>query len=142
MLPVSHKYAKVWKIMRPKKEDAKYYLVKLGTSEKNCDGEYENSQWMCRAIGHAYNQVKSGEIEENETYAFCGKQTNIPYQDDEGEWHDNNLRTLVTDFGEAGTEMSIFDKKNSESKPKGKGSTSKKKSAPPPAETETEEDPW
>lgn len=49
-------YATVWKINHP--ENGKYIDVQITTSEKNKNGEYENSSWMARVIGHALNSLK------------------------------------------------------------------------------------
>lgn len=49
-------YATVWKINHP--ESGKYIDVQITTSEKNKNGEYENSSWIARVIGHALNSLK------------------------------------------------------------------------------------
>lgn len=48
-------YAKVWKIQ--KKTD-KYIDLQISTSEKDKDGNYVNSSWFPRCIGHAFNSLK------------------------------------------------------------------------------------
>ena len=46
-------YAKVWEI----KPAEKYIDLRISTSEKNEDGDYINSSWFCRALGHAKNSL-------------------------------------------------------------------------------------
>ncbi len=53
MLFVSNKYAKIWKIF---KAEEKYVDLAVSTSEKGQDGEFRNSNWRARAIGHAFQQ--------------------------------------------------------------------------------------
>lgn len=48
-------YAKVWKVQ--KKTD-KYIDLQISTSEKDKDGNYINSSWFPRCIGHAFNALK------------------------------------------------------------------------------------
>ena len=48
-------YAKVWKI----KSAEKYIDLQVTTSEKDADGNYKNSGWFPRAIGHAANSLKN-----------------------------------------------------------------------------------
>lgn len=53
-------YATVWNV---KKED-KYIDLQITTSEKTNEGEFVNSSWFPRVIGHAYNSladVKKGD---------------------------------------------------------------------------------
>lgn len=47
-------YAKVWKVDRKEK----YTDLTISTSEKDKDGNYINSNWYPRAIGHAHNSLK------------------------------------------------------------------------------------
>lgn len=47
-------YAKVWKVTKAEK----YLDLQITTSEKNQDGEYINSGWFPRVIGHAFNSLK------------------------------------------------------------------------------------
>ena len=48
-------YGKVWKIMRT---EQKYMDVRMTTSSKNSDGEWVDSTWFPRIMGHAFNSLK------------------------------------------------------------------------------------
>ncbi len=47
-------YGKVWKVTKADK----YLDLQMSTSEKTQDGEYVNSSWFPRCIGHAFNSLK------------------------------------------------------------------------------------
>ena len=47
-------YGKVWKITK----NEKYLDVQMTTSEKDTEGNYVNSRWFPRIIGHAFNSLK------------------------------------------------------------------------------------
>lgn len=49
-------YAKVWQV-KPA-ENGKYIDLQITTSEKGPDGNYINSGWFPRVIGHAVNSLK------------------------------------------------------------------------------------
>lgn len=49
-------YAKVWKATPA--ENGKYIDLRISTSEKGQDGNFVNSTWFPRAIGHAANSLK------------------------------------------------------------------------------------
>jgi len=49
-------YAKVWKVMPS--ESGKYIDLQVTTSEKDPDGNWINSSWFPRIIGHAVNSLK------------------------------------------------------------------------------------
>ena len=73
-------YAKVWKV---EKFD-KYIDLQATTSEKDKDGNYINSGWYPRLIGHAYNSLKDI-IKEGDTIIFTkSKLSNERYVDNEG----------------------------------------------------------
>ena len=50
-------YATAWK--STPSENGKYIDIQISTSEKNPEGEYVNSSWFARAIGHAANSLKA-----------------------------------------------------------------------------------
>lgn len=52
----SNIYGKVWK--SELSENGKYIDLQMSTSEKDADGNYRNSNWFPRAIGHAVNSLK------------------------------------------------------------------------------------
>lgn len=54
-------YAKVWKV----EEHEKYIDLQITTSEKDTEGNYVNSSWFPRAIGHAFNTLK-GKLKEGD----------------------------------------------------------------------------
>lgn len=73
-------YAKVWKV---EKFD-KYIDLQVTTSEKDKDGNYINSGWYPRLIGHAFNSLKDT-IKEGETIIFTKcKLSNERYVDNDG----------------------------------------------------------
>lgn len=47
-------YAKVWAVT----PSEKYIDLRISTSEKDQNGEYINSSWFPRLIGHAFNSLK------------------------------------------------------------------------------------
>ena len=150
MFNVSGKYVKIWKIFKAKKDDAKYVNLSVSTSEKNQDGEYENSSWYATAVGHAFQQWKAGDIKEGESYAIRGKLTNVRRQDDDEEWVDN-YRLTIFDFAPAGEEASKDSsiggksksaaKKTSAKKPAAKAASAKT-DAVPSNDAEEEDAPW
>lgn len=73
-------YAKVWKV----EKFEKYIDLQVTTSEKDKDGNYMNSGWFPRLIGHAFNALKDT-IQEGDTLIInkC-KITNERYKDNEG----------------------------------------------------------
>lgn len=48
-------YGKVWKIMRT---EQKYMDVRMTTSAKDSNGEWVDSTWFPRLMGHAFNSLK------------------------------------------------------------------------------------
>ena len=115
MFLVTSRYAKVWKIFEAKE---KYCDLVISTSDKRQDGTREYSRWPSRVIGHAFEQVKAGNIHEGETYAIIkGKLSNVRYTDEEGNYKDN-YRLLVSEFAPAGsTESAPTSKKSPAKKP-------------------------
>lgn len=88
------RYAKLWKVF-DYADDAKYADASIGTSEKNPDGEWVNSRWPARFIGHAFNKLKKGDFDEGDKLRIVqGKLSNESYQDAEGNWK-TALRMLV-----------------------------------------------
>lgn len=73
-------YAKVWKVEKAEK----YLDLQVTTSEKDKEGNYINSGWFPRLIGHAFNALKDT-IKEGDTLIITKcKITNERYKDDEG----------------------------------------------------------
>ena len=73
-------YAKVWKV----NEKEKYIDLQATTSEKNQDGNYINSGWFPRLIGHAFNSLK-GKIKEGDRIVITkSKLTNERYTAEDG----------------------------------------------------------
>ena len=48
-------YGKVWKIMRT---EQKYMDVRMTTSSKDSNGDWIDSTWFPRLMGHAFNSLK------------------------------------------------------------------------------------
>lgn len=73
-------FAKVWKV----EKSEKYIDLQVTTSEKDKEGNYVNSGWFPRLIGHAFNVLKDT-IKEGDTLIITKcKITNERYKDDEG----------------------------------------------------------
>ena len=80
-------YMKVWKIFEKKE---KYMDLSCSTSEKDLDGNYVNSNWTPRLIGHAFNTLKDKLKAGDRILVTKCKFTNERYQDKEsGEWKQN-----------------------------------------------------
>lgn len=75
-------FAKVWSVTPA--ENGKYIDLQVTTSEKDADGNYKNSGWFPRAIGHAANSLK-GVKKEDRIVITKSKFTNERYKDQNGE---------------------------------------------------------
>lgn len=74
-------FGKVWKV-KPA-DNGKYIDLQMTTSEKDADGNYKNSGWFPRAIGHAANSLK--DIKDNDRIVITkAKFTNERYEDANG----------------------------------------------------------
>ena len=73
-------YAKVWKITKSEK----YLDLQVTTSEKNTEGNYVNSGWFPRAIGHAFNSLKDTLKEGDRIVITKSKLTNERYTAQDG----------------------------------------------------------
>lgn len=77
----SRNFAKVWKI----KKTEKYMDLQITTSEKDQRGNYVNSSWFPRVIGHAFNSLK--DIKENDRIIITKyKLTNERKKTEDGEY--------------------------------------------------------
>lgn len=124
-------YATVWDATLS--ESKKYLDLRLSTSEKDADGNWKNSNWFARAIGHAVNSLKDVKREDRITITKS-KFTNETYEDGDG-----NKRSY---FKFVIIEASINSK---DDKPAGQASkkTNKPKEEPTQNNTaESESDPW
>lgn len=66
------RYVKVWKA----ENKGKFISLQCSTSEKNQQGEYENSSWNVILVGNAYDQGKH--LEKGDTFTINkGKITNV-----------------------------------------------------------------
>ena len=72
-------YAKVWKITR---REEKYLDLRISTSEKDLEGNYINSTWFPRLIGHAFNSLKDKVKEGDRIVITKAKLTNESYEKD------------------------------------------------------------
>lgn len=74
-------FGKVWKV-KPA-DNGKYIDLQMTTSEKDADGNYKNSGWFPRAIGHAANSLKG--VKDNDRIVVTkAKFTNERYEDANG----------------------------------------------------------
>lgn len=73
-------YAKVWKITKSEK----YLDLQISTSEKNRDGEWVNSRWFPRCVGHAFNKLKDT-LQEGDTIIISkAKMSNASHEAKDG----------------------------------------------------------
>lgn len=73
-------YAKVWKITPAEK----YLDLQISTSEKDQEGNYINSSWFPRCIGHAFNTLKTKLNEGDRIIITKCKLSNERYTDKDG----------------------------------------------------------
>ncbi len=74
-------FGKIWKVTPA--QNGKYIDFQMTTSEKDQDGNYKNSGWFPRAIGHAVNSLK-GVKEGDRIVITKAKLTNERYEDEDG----------------------------------------------------------
>ena len=74
-------YGKVWEATLS--ENGKYIDLQMTTSEKDDEGNYKNSSWFPRAIGHAANSLKNVKKGDRITITKS-KFTNEKYEDENG----------------------------------------------------------
>ena len=72
-------FAKVWKVTPAEK----YLDLQISTSEKDQNGNYINSNWFPRAIGHAFNALKNIKEGDRITITKC-KLSNEKYTAKDG----------------------------------------------------------
>ena len=76
-------YGKVWKIVG---RSDKYMDIQMSTSEKDRDGNYINSSWFPRIIGHAFNELKDT-LKEGDRIAITKcKLSNERFRDKDGNY--------------------------------------------------------
>lgn len=73
-------FGKVWKITKAEK----YLDLQMTTSEKDQDGNYVNSGWFPRCIGHAFNTLKDTLKEGDRIAITKSKFTNERYTAKDG----------------------------------------------------------
>lgn len=73
-------YGKVWKITKSEK----YLDLQMTTSEKDQEGNYINSGWFPRCIGHAFNSLKDTLKEGDRICITKSKLTNERYTAQDG----------------------------------------------------------
>ncbi len=73
-------YAKVWSVTK----SDKYIDLRVSTSEKDRDGEYVDSTWFPRLIGHAFNSLKDTIKEGDRIIIEKSKFTNESYEAKDG----------------------------------------------------------
>lgn len=73
-------YAKVWKVNKFEK----YIDLEATTSEKDQEGNYINSGWFPRLIGHAFNSLKDSIKEGDRIIITKAKLTNERYTAKDG----------------------------------------------------------
>ena len=132
-------YGKVWKITK----EEKYLDLQMSTSEKDQQsGEYKNSSWFPRCIGHAFNSLKDTLKEGDRISITKSKFTNERYTAKDG--------TTKSSFKFLILEASVWSPDGSTSSESTKGNTAahapeSNATAAEPAQTNTEKDddcPW
>ena len=125
-------FAKVWKST----VEEKYIDLQISTSEKDGDGNYKNSSWFPRVIGHAYNTLK--DVKEGDRITITkSKFTNERYEDKDGNKR-SFFRFIIL---EATINNDDASQEEENEPPKKKTYTAKKSSAP--AQKEQDDDcPW
>lgn len=129
-------FAKVWK--STVSDNGKYIDLQISTSEKDDEGNYKNSNWFPRAIGHAANTLKNAKREDRITITRC-KFSNESYEDKDGN-KKSSFRFLILeaeiDNGDGSKQSSNDEQK--ETKKASKGS----KKEEPKKEAEENDCPW
>lgn len=121
-------YGKVWKVTPA--ESGKYIDLQMTTSEKDADGNYKNSGWFPRAIGHALNSLK--EVKEGDRICITkSKFTNERYEDANGN-KKSAFRFIIL-------EASILSDNNSTAAPEQKEQTKEPKQK---AQEQADDCPW
>lgn len=118
-------YAKVWTV--DKKE--KYLDLRISTSEKDKDGNYVNSSWFPRVIGHAFQSLKNDLKEGDRIKITQCKFTNEPYKTEDGKTK-SSFRMLILDAEIVSSESSSSAAKSNQ------------KADETPADNHTDECPW
>lgn len=126
-------FAKVWKST----VEEKYIDLQISTSEKDGDGNYKNSSWFPRVIGHAYNTLK--DVKEGDRITITkSKFTNERYEDKDGNKR-SFFRFIIL---EATINSDDASQEEETETPKKKSSTSKKTITAPAAESKDDDCPW
>ena len=96
-------FAKVWKV----EKSEKYIDLQVTTSEKDKEGNYVNSGWFPRLIGHAFNALKDA-IKEGDTLIITKcKITNERYEDNEGN-KKSRFKFVVLEASISESDLQIF----------------------------------
>ena len=92
-------YAKVWKIQKYEK----YMELKISTSETDKDGNFRNSNWWPRVIGHAFHSLR--DLKEGDRIIIMqAKFENVPYKDADGNTKQGTPKLLILDAEVVGAE--------------------------------------
>ena len=74
-------YGKVWKIMRT---EQKYMDVRMTTSARDSNGEWVDSTWFPRLMGHAFNSLKGNLKDGDKIVITKAILENPPYEASDG----------------------------------------------------------
>ena len=115
-------FAKVWKVEKAEK----YIDLQVTTSEKDKEGNYINSGWFPRLIGHAFNALKDT-IKEGDTLIITKcKITNERYEDNEGN-KKSRFKFVVLDASIAEFNADTEDKNGTQAEPQTKSESAENK---------------
>lgn len=123
-------YGKVWKVEPA--QNGKYINLQMSTSEKDAEGNYRNSSWFPRVIGHALNSLKN--ISEGDRICITkAKLTNERYEDADGN-KKSSFRFVIL-------EASLLQDANAPTPPQNQAQEPKVEQQPQPAD-DSEDCPW
>ena len=126
-------YATVWEATLS--ENKKYMDLRISTSEKDADGNWKNSNWFPRVIGHALNSLKGVKCEDRITITKS-KFTNESYEDADGN-KKSYFKFLIIE-----ATISSKDDKTTGQAPKKANKPKKEEPTPKQTADESESDPW
>ena len=79
MLYFKDQFAVIWEVQ---KVEERYSKVRLGTSEKDQEGNYVNSNWFTTFLGNAHKSVTT--LSAKDRVKITGKVTNVSKKQDDG----------------------------------------------------------
>ena len=103
MLYFKDQFAVVWQVQ---KVEEKYSKVRIGTSEKDPQGNYVNSNWFATFLGTAHKNVST--LNEKDRIKISGKVTNVSRKQDDGSFK-TYLNVVVNSFEKSDSKTGNMD---------------------------------